>query len=78
MSAIEEDRWSCILAPQLAGKAQQAYTAMDVYQAGEYVEVKKMILRWYGVNQESYRQKYRAARKGQGKRFQALALRIGD
>ena len=24
MSAVEEDRWSCILAPQLAGKAQQA------------------------------------------------------
>ena len=66
MSAIEEDRWSCILAPQLAGKAQQAYATMDVSRAGEYVEVKKMILRRYGVNQESYRQKYRAARKGQG------------
>ena len=78
MSAIEEDRWSCILAPQLAGKAQQAYTAMDVSRAGEYVEVKKMILRRYGVNQESYRQKYRAARKGQGETYQDLALRIED
>ena len=78
MSAIEEDRWSRILAPQLAGKAQQAYAAMDVNRAGEYVEVKKMILRRYGVNQESYRQKYHAARKGQGETFQDLALRIGD
>ena len=50
MSAIEEDRWSCILAPQLAGKAQQAYAAMDMSRAGEYVEVRKMILRRYGVN----------------------------
>ena len=78
MSTIEEDRWSCILAPQLAGKAQQAYAAMDVSRAGEYVEVKKMILRRYGVNQESYRQKSRAARKGQGETYQDLALRIGD
>ena len=30
MSVIEEDQWSWILAPQLAGKAQQAYAAMDV------------------------------------------------
>ena len=78
MSAIEEDRWSCILAPQLAGKAQQANAAMDVNRAGEYVEVKKIILRKYGVNQESYRQKNRAARKGQGETYQDLALRIGN
>ena len=78
MSAIEEDRWSCILAPQLAGKAQQAYAAMDVNRAGEYGEVKKMILLRYGVNQGSYRQKHRAARKGQGETYRDLALRIGD
>ena len=78
MSAIEEDQWSCILAPQLAGKAQQAYAAMDVNRAGEYGEVKKMILRRYGVNQESYKQKYCAARKGQGETYQDLGLRIGD
>ena len=78
MSAIEEDRWSCILAPQLAGKAQQAYAAMDLSRAGEYVEVKKLILPRYGVNQESYRQKYRAARKGQGETYQDFALSIGD
>ena len=60
MSAIEEDRWSCILATPLAGKAQQAYAAMDVIRAGEYMEVKKMNLWRYGVNQESYRQQYHA------------------
>ena len=78
MSAIEEDRWSCIFAPQLAGKSQQSNAAMDVNRAGEYVEVKMMILRRYGVNQESYRQKYRASRKGQGGKYQDLALRVGD
>ena len=78
MSAIEKDRWSCILAPKLAGKSQQAYAAMDVSRAGEYMEGKKMILRMYGVNQEFYRQKYRAARKGQGETYQELALRIED
>ena len=78
MRAIEEDRWSCILAQKLAGKAQQAYAAMDGTRVGEYREVKKMILWRYGVNQESYRQKYRAARKGQGETHQDLALRIGD
>ena len=65
------------IGPQLAGKAQQAYAAMDVSQAGEYVEV-KMILRKYGVNQESYSQKYHTARKGQGETHQDLALRIED
>ena len=78
MRAIEEDRWSCILDSQLAGRAQQAHVAMDVNRAGECVEVKKMILRRYGVNQETYRQKYRAAKKGQGERYQDLALRVGD
>ena len=66
MSAIEEDRWSCILALLLAGKTQQAYRAMDVNRAGEYGEVKKLVLWRYGVNQVSCRQKYHAARKGQG------------
>ena len=51
---------------------------MDVNRAGEYVEVKMMTLRRYGVNQESYRQKYRASRKGQGEKYQDFALRVGD
>ena len=46
-------------------------------QAGEYGQVKKMILRRYGMNQESYRQKYHAARKGKRETYQDIALRIG-
>ena len=37
---VPEDHWSLALAPQLAGKAQQAYAAMDGELTVDYGEVK--------------------------------------
>ena len=47
---VEEARWAYKLAPQLAGRAQQAYAALPAEQAGTYQEVKAAILRWYDKN----------------------------
>ena len=44
------DQWSPIFAPQLAGKAQQAYTAMDGELTVNHGEVKVIILRRYDIS----------------------------
>ena len=42
--SIPEDRWSFKLALQLVGKAQQAYAAMNLDEAGNYEQLKAAIL----------------------------------
>ena len=59
---VEETRWVAKLAPQLSGRAQQAYAAMSARDPLEYAEVKKSILRSYNINEETYRQRFRTAR----------------
>ena len=44
------------LAPQLTGKAQQAYASMGAEEAGDYKQVKEAILRRY-ISQETYCQR---------------------
>ena len=46
---IEEGRWVAKLAPQLSGRAQQAYAAMSSDDALVYTEVKKAILQRYAL-----------------------------
>ena len=58
---IKEDCWSFKLAPQLVGKAQQAYAAMPPDDAKDYVKLKDAILRRYDINEENYRQRFRSA-----------------
>ena len=50
---IQEERWSFKLAPQLVGKAQQAYAAMQPDKARDYGELKAAILRRYDITEES-------------------------
>ena len=52
---VDESRWAYKLAPQLTGKAQQAYTALKAEEATKYKEVKVAILQWYDFNEETYR-----------------------
>ena len=52
---VKETHWVAKLAPQLTGRAQQAYTAMPMDDAFSYQEVKKAILRRYEINEETYR-----------------------
>ena len=47
---IEERRWALKLAPQLTGKAQQAYAAMCQEEALQYPEIKKAIFQGYDIS----------------------------
>ena len=64
MEAYEVDtaRWSFMLAPQLTGKAQQAYAAMAADAARVYENLKAAILRRYNINEDTYRQRFRTAK----------------
>ena len=61
LMSVYRGGWVPKLAPQLSGRAQQAYTAMNSDEAMVYSEVKKTILRRYDINEETYRQRFRAA-----------------
>lgn len=78
MYHVEERRWVAHLAPQLSGRAQQAYAAMHTEDALVYSEVKKAILRRYDINEETYRQRFRAARRKEGEPYIELATRMAD
>ena len=56
---VKENRWAVKLAPQLTGKAQQAYAAMRAEDAGTYQLLKEAILRRYDISDETYRQRFR-------------------
>jgi len=51
---IRPDSWALRLAPQLTGKAQQAYAAMTTADSVDYKKVKEAILRRYDVSEETY------------------------
>ena len=72
---IGEDRK---LPPQLTGKALQAYAALSTDLADNYREVKKAILRRYGINEESYRQRFRAAKRKDDEAYGEMAIRMED
>ena len=76
--SIPKDRWSFKLAPQLVGKAQQAYAAMNPDDAGNYEQLKAAIFRRYGINEESCRQRFRQARKKQEESNKEFATRLQD
>ena len=76
---VNRQRWVYKLAPQLSGKAQQAYAAMSSEEAVDYERVKAAILKRYDINEETYRLRFRSVmnsldeshregRGGEGKR----------
>ena len=75
---VDQRLWVVHLAPQLAGRAQQAYAALPAEKAGDYSEVKKAILRRYDISPETYRQKFRAAKKKDYEAYAELATRLQD
>ena len=51
---MDRARWVFKLAPQLTGKAQQAYAAMSAESSTDYEAVKAVILRRYNnINEET-------------------------
>jgi len=64
---IPEERWSFMIAPQLTGKAQQAYAGMNATEAADYRVMKETILRRYDINCEAYQQRLWGAKQQQGR-----------
>ena len=60
---VDRARWVYKLALQLMGKAQKAYAAMATEDASDYDKVKAAILMRYNINDETYRQRFRADTK---------------
>ena len=80
MKAYEVDtaQWSFMLAPQLTGRAQQAYAAVAASSARVYDNLKAAILRRYNINADTYRQRFRAAKLKAGETPRELAIRLRD
>ena len=76
--SIDRTRWAIKLAPQLSGRALQAYAALSADRASDYQEVKKAILRRYDIGEETYRQRFRTARKKESEAYVELATRLLD
>ena len=63
---IAKKWWPFDLAPQLTGKAQQAYAALSPDDAEDYERVKSAILRRYNINEETYHQRFRCSKPKDG------------
>ena len=75
---VPKERWAYRLAPQLTGKAQQAYAAVSSDSTRNYDEVKTAILRRYNINEETYRSRFRSSRRKEGEGYIQLAIRMSD
>ena len=69
---VDRTLWVVHLAPQLA------YAALPSDTAGDYEEVKKAILRRYDISSETYRQRFRAARRKEQEAYSEHATRLQD
>ena len=75
---VPRGRWVFKLAPQLSGKAQQAYAEMDAAESSNYDRVREAILLRYDIDQESYRQRFRTAKRKEGETNRELTTRLQD
>ena len=70
---VPKERWVFKLAPQLTGKAQQAYAALDMAMTTDYDQVKAAILKRYNVTEETYRTRLRAVTRGKQESYVEMA-----
>ena len=56
---VDRARWAHMLTPQLTGKAQKAFAAIDDALAGDYDVLKAAILKSYNITAETHRQRLR-------------------
>ena len=70
--------WTLRLAPQLTGKAQQAYTTLSAGDATDYSKVTEAILCRYNISEETYRQRFRGERRKAEEAYVELAARLRD
>ena len=77
-AGIPRVRWVSKLAPQLTGKAQQAYAALGADESQDYEVLKRAVLRRYDINEESYRQRLRSIKKAEDESHVELVTRTKD
>ena len=75
---VDKAKWSFKLAPQLSGRAQQAYVSMGAKDSSDYDKLKEAILVRYDITDESYRQRLRTAKLKQGESNKELQVRLRD
>ena len=75
---VEANRWAYKLAPQLTGKAQQAYASLDTDDAKSYSAVKAAILRRYNINDETYHLRFRGLKYKTGQTPTEITTRLTD
>ena len=75
---VRRERWSYQLAPQLTGKAQQAYAALPPDEAKNYDAVKTAILRRFNINEETYSQRFRTLKPKDEESPKELMTRLQD
>ena len=67
-----------MLAPQLVGKAQQAYAGLSADEAHNYKKLKSAVLQRYDITRESYRKWFRSAKLREGEPNRELVVRLED
>ena len=75
---VDENFWTFRLAPQLTGKAQLAYAALNVADASQYGKLKEAILRRYDISEETYRQRFRNEQRKTSETYGELMARLHD
>lgn len=75
---VKKEKWVFKLAAHLVGKAQEAYAALSTEDARSYEKVKEAILRRFDITEESYWQRFRAARKKGEESNRELVTRLSD
>ena len=71
---VDKEKW----APNLSGKAQLTYAAMNSDDAKDYEQVKEMILLHYNINTEMYRQRFRTTKKQEDWSYRDLIVQLQD
>ena len=75
---IERVKWLVLLAPQLTGKAQQAYAALSSEDSKNFTKVKEAIFKRYDINEETYRQRFRSAKAKEGESPTEIVTHLTD
>ena len=73
---IEKNRWAFKWAPQLTGKAQKAFAAMEEVEASDHDQLKKAILKCYNISGETYRQRLRTTVRKSDESNQEMAVEL--
>ena len=74
---VPKDRWVFRVAPQLTGKAQQAYAAMVAENTGDYDQLKAAIFQRYSIT-ETYHVRFQSVARAREESYTEMATRVMD